>query len=86
MLHIHTDGTGEIARLGNNLLAGEVPQLVVRGNVWQGARLAPGGSFALLGTTVAPGFEFADYTSGRRADLMAAYPDFAQWITALTHA
>jgi predicted cupin superfamily sugar epimerase len=45
----------------------------------------PGGAWALLGTTVAPGFEFADYTSGRRNELIAVYPDFARPIEALTH-
>jgi predicted cupin superfamily sugar epimerase len=86
MLQLHSDGRGEIVKLGNNLAAGELPQLVVRGNIWQGARLVPGGEFALLGTTVAPGFEFADFAGGRRAELIAQYPDYAGLITALTRA
>jgi predicted cupin superfamily sugar epimerase len=36
------------------------PQVVVPRGVWQGAALAPGGAWALLGTTVAPGFAFDD--------------------------
>ena len=84
MLHLYADGHVEKLLLGNDLAAGELPQIVVRGNVWQGARLVPGGSYALLGTTVAPGFEFADYTSGRRAELIAAHPEHAELITALT--
>lgn len=35
-------------------------QFVVPAGVWQGARLTGGGSWALMGTTVTPGFEFAD--------------------------
>lgn len=63
-----------------------MPQVLAPGGVWQGLRLVPGGKFALLGTTVAPGFEFADYTSGRRNELVQQYPDHAVLVTALTHA
>jgi uncharacterized protein len=84
MLQLHPDGHGEVIRLGSDLAAGERPQVLAPGGTWQGSRLVPGGRWALLGTTVAPGFEFADYTSGRRSELIAAYPDFAELITALT--
>src|SRR5947209_1241626 len=60
---------GRVVVLGTDLRAGQVPQAVVPGGVWQGGALAPGGRFALLGTTMAPGFEFADYQSGDRAAL-----------------
>jgi predicted cupin superfamily sugar epimerase len=84
MLQLHPDGRGEVIRIGNNLAAGEWPQVLAPGDVWQGSRLV-GGRLALLGTTVAPGFEYADYTSGRRDELTATYPEFADMITALTH-
>jgi predicted cupin superfamily sugar epimerase len=86
MLQLHPDGRGEVIRIGNNLAADERPQVLAPGGVWQGARLVAGGQFALLGTTVAPGFEFADYTSGRREDLVANYAEFAELIWALTRA
>jgi predicted cupin superfamily sugar epimerase len=85
MLQLHPDGCGEVLRLGCDLVAGELPQVVAHGGVWQGFRLVPGGRLALLGTTVAPGFEFADYASGERDELIAAYPAHADLITALTH-
>ncbi len=44
----------------------------------------PGGRFALLGTTVAPGFDFADYEHGQRKFLLHAYPAFGEMILALT--
>jgi predicted cupin superfamily sugar epimerase len=84
MLQLHPDGRGEVIRLGSDLAAGERPQVLAPGGSWQGSWLVPGGRWALLGTTVAPGFEFADYTSGRRRELIARYPDFADLITALT--
>jgi predicted cupin superfamily sugar epimerase len=75
-------GEGRVLTLGSALLAGQQPQVVVPRGVWQGSRLKPGGSFALLGTTMAPGFDFADYEGGdtRLAD---AFPAFAERIRQL---
>jgi predicted cupin superfamily sugar epimerase len=76
-------GTGRVLTLGGDVLAGERPQVVVPRGVWQGSALAPGGAFALMGTTMAPGFDFADYEPGRREALAAAYPEFADRIVRL---
>lgn len=78
------DGTGRTLTLGTDILHGQRPQVVVPRGVWQGTRLAPGGRFALLGCTVAPGFDFADYEHGHRAALCAQYPAHAAEIAALT--
>jgi predicted cupin superfamily sugar epimerase len=43
-------------RLGSDIVNGETVQHVVPAGWWQGTRLAQGGSWALLGTTMAPGF------------------------------
>jgi predicted cupin superfamily sugar epimerase len=84
MLQLHPDGRGELLRLGSDLASGELPQVLAPGGSWQGSRLVPGGSWALLGTTVAPGFEFADYARGERHALVAAYPEFSELVVALT--
>ena len=84
MLQLWPDGSGEVVRIGSDLAAGQVPQVVVPAGVWQGARLAAGGRWALLGTTVAPGFEFADYEHADRDELVGQYPPFAELIAALT--
>ncbi len=84
MLQLWPDGTGREITLGANILAGEVPQLVVPGGVWQGTRLLGDTGFALLGCTVAPGFDYADYKSETRANLTKKWPAFAKQITALT--
>lgn len=84
MLQLWPDGSSRIVKLGPEVAAGERPQLVVPKNVWQGSRLLAGGRFALLGCTVAPGFEFADYQSGNRETLISQYPDQRELITALT--
>jgi len=72
--------------IGADLAAGQRPQVVVPAGMWQGARLAAGGKFALLGTTVAPAFEYENYTHGDRAALVAAYPRWREAIEALTSA
>jgi predicted cupin superfamily sugar epimerase len=86
MLQLYEDGRGRVVTLGPDLLAGQSPQLVVPRGVWQGSCLAAGGAFALLGTTAAPGFDFADYEAGDRAGLSARYPEFADLISLLTRA
>ena len=58
--------------------------LIVPAGVWQGSLLEPGSEFALLGCTVAPGFEYADYESGDRITLTARFPAFAERIRQLT--
>jgi hypothetical protein len=52
--------------------------------VWQGSFLEPGSAFALLGCTVAPGFDYADYEHGDRNQLIETYPDFRKLIERLT--
>ena len=84
MLQLPPGGEGRVHVLGTDLEAGMRPQVLVPRGVWQGARLAPGGTLALLGTTVSPGFDPADYEPGRRDELQAAYPADREWIAALT--
>jgi len=84
MLQLLPDGTSQTITLGTDLLAGQQPQVIVRGHVWQGCRLAPGGQWALLGTTMSPGFDRADYEHADRDQLIAAYPGAGQQIREYT--
>ncbi len=84
MLQLDPDGSGREVVIGTDLLAGERPQIVVPAGVWQGSRLAPGVEFALLGATMAPGFDPTDYEQGRCADLVEKYPEFSDLIRILT--
>lgn len=84
MLQITPGGQGRLIDIGTDIPAGQRPQVVAPRGVWQGTRLAPGGRFALLGCTVSPGFDFADYEHGDRAALTALCPAFAAEIAALT--
>lgn len=84
MLQLWPDGSTRKVTLGTDLKAGQVPQLVVPGGVWQGSVLIEGGSWALLGATMAPGFDYADYVGGNRAELTARYPEEPKMIERLT--
>jgi predicted cupin superfamily sugar epimerase len=84
MLQLLPDGQGREIVIGADILAGQQPQVVVAPGVWQGSRLEPGVAFALLGATMAPGFDYADYEQGQRRDLMARYPEYAEAIRELT--
>jgi predicted cupin superfamily sugar epimerase len=84
MLQLYPDGTSKVVTLGSDLLQGQQPQVIVPKNIWQGSFIAPGGSYALLGTTVAPGFEFEDFEYGRRKELIEQYPSEKQKLIRLT--
>jgi predicted cupin superfamily sugar epimerase len=84
MLKLRAEGTGDITLLGQDIASGQELQHVVPAGVWQGSRLVVGGEYALLGTTVSPGFDYADYEAGRREELIAQYPKFKDKILALT--
>lgn len=84
MLQLWPDGSGKRVLVGTDIESGMAPQLVVPHGVWQGARLVAGGKLALLGCTVSPGFEYADYESGSRQLLCEAYPAYRDPICALT--
>ena len=84
MLRLYPDGAGDTAILGNDIEEGQLLQSLAPGGVWQGLRLTEGGRFALLGTTMSPGFEFEDYEQGDRATLQREYPAFAEMIERFT--
>jgi uncharacterized protein len=84
MLQLPPDGSGETIILGHDFARGMRPQHVVPGGVWQGSGLIPGGEYALLGTTMSPGFDYADYETGLRDQLITLYPQHSARITSLT--
>ena len=83
MLWLLPDGTGKTLTLGPDVTRGQLVQVVVPRGVWQGSHLLDG-DFALLGCTVAPGFDYADYEHGEQATLAAQYPEHAEMIRRLT--
>lgn len=86
MLLLNPDGAVDTLVLGTDLASGMRPQLVVRGGVWQGARVRSGGEhgYALMGTTMAPGFSIDDFERGDRRTLIERYRAYAREIQELT--
>ena len=82
MLLLAPGEPGRMVTLGSDLANGARPQVVVPAGIWQGSRLAPGGRVALLGTTMAPGFDRADFEIGDPESLAARWPDVAAAIRA----
>ena len=80
IVRLFPDGRWDVARLGMNLDAGERPQIVVPAGTWFGTELAADASHCLVGCTVAPGFEFADFELAQGPELEAKYPGAAERI------
>ncbi|MCF2533336.1 cupin domain-containing protein [Yinghuangia soli] len=85
LLLLAPDGTGRVETLGGPDTYPTV-QSVVPAGTWMGARLADGGTWALCGTTMAPGFMPADYEGGDADELAARFPEYAAAIRALCRA
>ena len=84
MLLLHPEGGGERVLLGHDLAGGQRVQHVVPRGVWQGSRLLDGGRFALMGTTMAPGYDDRDYEGGDREELIRRHAEAADSIRRLT--
>lgn len=81
---IGSDGSYESLRVGPALDSGEEPQAVVPAGAWFAAEVADRSSYSLVGCTVAPGFDFADFEFGDRDELMRLCPGERQLIERLT--
>jgi len=69
-------------KLGSDLAAGESFQAIVPAGCWFGA--ASEGAYSLVGCTVAPGFDFADFEMGSRENLLRRFPAHVGIIRRLT--
>ena len=76
---IYPSGESEKIMLGSDVAAGEAPQ-----GAWFGIRVAGGGDYTLMGSTVAPGFDFKDFEMGDRKKLIAEYPEHSESIKLFT--
>lgn len=83
-VELHPDGSCERVTLGHDLTRGQRVQHVAPQGSWQGSRLVPGGRFALMGTSMTPGFTAGDYVGAEREALSESYPAEAEIIALLT--
>ncbi|MGE5315677.1 MAG: cupin domain-containing protein [Acidobacteriota bacterium] len=71
-------------RLGSDPAKDEVLQFAVPAESWFGAEVDAPDSYALISCVVAPGFDFADFELGVRAELIRRYPAHRSSIEHLT--
>lgn len=83
VIHPHPSAKLEILKLGKDIRNGEQPLRVVAEGCWFASRVVNDG-FALVGCTVAPGFDFADFELAQCDKLVQSYPEHKAIITALT--
>ncbi|MFT6143872.1 MAG: putative cupin superfamily sugar epimerase [Myxococcota bacterium] len=76
-VHVLHKGVYLVLHLGSDLSKGQRPQAVVPAGAWQAAHAKEGG--ALLGCTVAPGFEFDDFELAD-SELIEEYPEHSATI------
>lgn len=84
MIQINESGELQNITIGSDISNGELPQVLVEKGIWQGTRLKAGGRWALMGTTVAPGFEFEDFETGERTKMLKLFPQHREDIIRFT--
>jgi hypothetical protein len=81
---IEPGGTYSMLLLGSDASSGEQFQAVVPAGCWFGSSLRHPDSYALVGCTVAPGFDFADFEMAERNELAVRFPQHRKIIERLT--
>ncbi len=81
---IDESGNLEVLRLGRNLASGEQLQGVVPAGRWFASRVDSESGYALVGCTVAPGFDFQDFEMAERGKLISEFPQHSDLIISLT--
>ncbi len=81
---IDPEGNYSAVKLGRNITTGEEMMAVVKAGWLFGATANDPRSYALVGCTVAPGFDFADFEMPGRIELLEQYPQHGQIIERLT--
>lgn len=80
---LQDNGELQIIPLGNQIQAGETFQATVPAGSWFASRPAANTSFSLVGCTVAPGFDFADFEMAKAEELVELFPQHASLIREL---
>lgn len=77
-------GDRQTIKLGMDLAAGEVPQLLVPSGYWKTAVLEQG-EFGLIGEAVAPGFDYRDLEVAQSKLIKSLYPDYWEQLRPYLH-
>lgn len=86
--HLIDDETGEYRQvvLGDDIRHGQTPTMMVKGGTWKASQVPADGQagFGLITEVVAPGFDYADMTLGKKQDLLIRFPQHAALIDGLS--
>ena len=63
-------------KIGSDLDSGELFQFTVPANVWFASKVTDENSFCLVGCTVAPGFDFADFKMAEKSRMLEQFPQY----------
>lgn len=83
LVELNPDGSYRKTILGPDILAGHKVQHLVPAGVWQGSYLLEDSVYALLGTTMSPGFAESDFVPANSQKLIEKYPDMKEEIIKL---
>ena len=81
---IGTAGDLRAKKLSPNIDAGESYQAVIPAGTWFAVEVTREGTYAFMGCTVAPGFDFDDFEPGKPGELVKLFPGHTGLITRLT--
>lgn len=77
-------GSLTVHKLGAEIEKGEHFQILIKAGSWFASIPAEGSEYALVGCTVAPGFDFTEFELADRAALTKQFPQHGKIIEALT--
>ncbi len=72
---INPNGTLNTVSLGKNFETGEHFQYIIKSGQYFAAEVRDKSSFALVGCTVSPGFEYSDFDLCNKKELIEKFPD-----------
>jgi predicted cupin superfamily sugar epimerase len=81
---ISPEGDYSKINIGNDFTADETPQFIVPAHYWFAAEVEDNNAFALVGCTVAPGFDFEDFELAEGQQLQNEFPEHSEVIHRLT--
>ncbi|PQJ79062.1 cupin domain-containing protein [Polaribacter porphyrae] len=82
---ISPEGKYSYILIGNDYLNNEVPQFTVPAHFYFAAEIIKKDSFAFVGCTVSPGFDFKDFVLPSCKELITEFPEHKYIIEQLTH-
>lgn len=81
---ISPEGKHSKHTIGNDIINGEHPQLIVPGGYWFAAKVSNQKEYSLASCTVSPGFDFSDFEMPTRHELCELFPQHKAIITEFT--